>query len=375
MAIKKPTKAEAAAAAVAKMRQASMAYMQPEPAAEIVKMPVDMLRTAPQVRTEFDEVSIAELAADIAERGVIAPLIVRRLDDGYVIVAGERRYRAAKVAGIEAVPAIITDLDDSTASAVQIAENIQREDLSTADTARAVRALYEMHGRSVTDTATKLHKSKAWVSKHLAASCPELRSFARQLLEGGYTEDLEIVLAVDKLQALDAYEAYQITQKVEQGKAGRKSVLDALAQAKKRNDEQKAEAEARRDPSKAEEARKAAEERQRNAHEQLQLEEERLARDPRNICGIVCENFFYIPEDREKISDEQKQNMTRHLEGLYSDGRNADWETALHRIVKISHDPMYECTPLETAAYMLGIMSITIAIDELTAQVEKIVSG
>lgn len=84
-----------------------------------------------QVRTAFDEDSLKELAGDIADRGILQPLTVRKTDAGFVLVAGERRLRAALIAGLEAVPVLICRMTEDEHRAAQLAENIQRDDLST----------------------------------------------------------------------------------------------------------------------------------------------------------------------------------------------------------------------------------------------------
>lgn len=302
----KPTKQEQATAAVARMRQAALNVVQPSPVAEIVQIPVNFVSAVAQVRTEFDDSTIAELAADIAERGIIQPILVRKGEHGYLIVAGERRYRAAKLAGLEMIPAIVTALDNDAAAAVQIAENIQREDLSLADTAKAVRKLYELNGNSVTDTATKLHKSKSWVSKHLAASCPDLGYTARKLLEDGTTEDLEIILTVDKIARMDWRNAREVAEQIRAGKASRKTVLDLYAVLKEQREQADAEKAA---AAKAEREKQPkptkAEQKLMEAERERQLQEERAARErePRNILRRIEADDFQIHEMRNEHRD------------------------------------------------------------------------
>lgn len=238
MATKKTTKAEQAKAVVEKLKQTALC-LAPEPTpSELVMVPLALIETRPQVRREFDEAGLAELAADIAARGVLQPVLLRpnpgKLD--YLLIAGERRVRAARLAKVGAIPAIIGDVDDETAEAMQLAENIQREDLTLADEARMIRKLYDLAG-SVTAVAERLHKSKAWVSKRLAASCPDLRQFAREVLEGGYSEDLEIILTLDKLQVLDWCACRDLCEMIKKGKAGRQTVREAYETAKARAEE------------------------------------------------------------------------------------------------------------------------------------------
>jgi ParB family transcriptional regulator, chromosome partitioning protein len=89
------------------------------------------LRVSPlQPRRSFDEESLAELAASIAEKGVLQPLLVRPCRDGYEIVAGERRFRAAQRAGLDRVPVVVRSLSDQETLEIAIVENLQREDLN-----------------------------------------------------------------------------------------------------------------------------------------------------------------------------------------------------------------------------------------------------
>lgn len=94
-----------------------------------------------QPRREFDEAALQELADSIKTHGVMQPIVVRRVDVGFEIIAGERRWRASKIAGINTIPAIIRDIDDKKALAVALVENVQREDLSPMEEAFALQRL------------------------------------------------------------------------------------------------------------------------------------------------------------------------------------------------------------------------------------------
>ena len=94
-----------------------------------------------QPRTVFDDEKIEELAASIKENGLIQPIIVRKYNRGYQIVAGERRYRASKLAGLKTVPCVIKDIDDKQVDTLAIIENIQRENLSPIEEANAYKTL------------------------------------------------------------------------------------------------------------------------------------------------------------------------------------------------------------------------------------------
>lgn len=121
-----------------------------------------------QPRTMFDEEALNELAASIREHGIISPIIVRPMSDGsYKIVAGERRYRAARRAELTEVPVIIRPLTDEEASAVALIENLQREDLNIIEEALGIRKLIEDYGFTQEQAAEKISKSRTAVTNTL----------------------------------------------------------------------------------------------------------------------------------------------------------------------------------------------------------------
>ncbi|MEP2551692.1 MAG: ParB/RepB/Spo0J family partition protein [Marinomonas sp.] len=118
-----------------------------------------------QPRTHFDEDALAELAASIAARGVIQPIIVREHKNGrYHLVAGERRWRAAQKARLHEIPALIRDLDEREVMALALIENIQREDLNPIEEARAYHRLSEEEGLTQAEIARMVDKSRSHVA-------------------------------------------------------------------------------------------------------------------------------------------------------------------------------------------------------------------
>lgn len=118
-----------------------------------------------QPRKRFDEVSLGELAASISARGVIQPIIVRKIAEGrYQLVAGERRWRAAQKARLHEIPAIIRDLDETEVMALALIENIQREDLNPVEEARAYKHLSDAEGMTQAEIATLVDKSRSHVA-------------------------------------------------------------------------------------------------------------------------------------------------------------------------------------------------------------------
>lgn len=350
----KPTKQEAAAAAVAKMRQATI-DLAPVPApSELVMMPLSLIETRKQVRTEFDEAALAELAADIAARGVLQPILLRPNPGmiNYLVIAGERRLRAARLAQLESIPAIIGSVDDETASAMQIAENIQREDLCLADEAAAVRTLYELKGNSVTAVAAQLHKSKSWVSKRLAASCPDLNYMAKNLLADGFTEDLEIILTIDKMHAIDWYECQLLCNKIRAGEAGRQTVRDAYEALKEKKEREKAEREARNSPEATAKHDKEAAAQKALWDKQAEERKAKERLDPMRL------RWKY----NEKLEDDQRDVLGKHLEQLHQ-----SWKGATDRalIVSLVQMAIGDYHGIEFAAFVAGSRGMSFDLDEL----------
>jgi ParB family transcriptional regulator, chromosome partitioning protein len=120
-----------------------------------------------QPRVQFSEESIDELADSIAERGVLQPILLRPHGDGFEIIAGERRWRAAQRARIHTIPAIVREIDDAAAAEIALIENIQREDLNAIEEAEGYRQLVERYGHSQEDIARIVHKSRSHVANLL----------------------------------------------------------------------------------------------------------------------------------------------------------------------------------------------------------------
>ena len=136
--------------------------------AGIVQLPVDEIDPNPnQPRREFDEAALAELSASIAEYGVISPLTVRLHFGRYELVAGERRLRAARLAGLRKVPCIVLDVDMEESSLLAMVENLQRQDLGFLEEARGMANLMRMYGLSQEDCARRLGRSQSAVANKL----------------------------------------------------------------------------------------------------------------------------------------------------------------------------------------------------------------
>lgn len=123
---------------------------------------------ADQPREGFDQESLEELAESIRQHGLIQPVTVRRLDGGYYqIIAGERRWRAARLAGLQEVPVRIMDVDDQETAELALIENLQREDLNPVEEARGYRALMEGYGMTQEKVAQRVGKSRPVITNAL----------------------------------------------------------------------------------------------------------------------------------------------------------------------------------------------------------------
>jgi ParB family chromosome partitioning protein len=138
-------------------------------------IPIARIEANPEnPRLLFEESALEELAASIREHGVLQPILVRPLGDGYQIVAGERRWRAATRAGLETIAALVEDLDDDAALEIAVIENLQREDLSPLEEATMYEKMVTEHGYSIRKLAQKLGKDKGYLENRLRlADAPE----------------------------------------------------------------------------------------------------------------------------------------------------------------------------------------------------------
>ena len=136
---------------------------------DVVQLDVEKLTANPgQPRKNFDEAELQELAASIKTYGIIQPIIAANAGDGtYIIIAGERRTRAAKLAGFETVPAIIRDYTDQKRLEVSLIENIQRSDLNPIEEAAAYKNLMDFSSLSQDDLATRVGKNRSTVANAL----------------------------------------------------------------------------------------------------------------------------------------------------------------------------------------------------------------
>lgn len=169
-------------------------------------LPLDKLELNPeQPRRQFDQARLEELAEDIRVHGVLQPPIVRPMGEGadlrYQLVVGERRYRAARLAGLSEIPVIVREYDDQEAGAVSLVENLQREDLDLEDEARYFKRLSDEYGLSTRQIGQLISKGHMYVYKRLKLlERPDLLERVRQA-------ELNLNTALDVIRAENEAEA------------------------------------------------------------------------------------------------------------------------------------------------------------------------
>lgn len=135
---------------------------------EIHKIGLEEIRPNPyQPRKTFDEKSLQELSDSIKENGIFQPIIVRKSLNGYEIIAGERRFRASKLAKTETIPAIVRDFDEAQMMEVAVLENLQREDLTPLEEAQAYDTLQKNLGLTQEEVSKRLGKSRPYIANYL----------------------------------------------------------------------------------------------------------------------------------------------------------------------------------------------------------------
>jgi ParB family chromosome partitioning protein len=181
----------------------------PLSAPDLRELPIDLLaRGRYQPRVDFREESLAELAESIRAQGILQPIVVRRLplqvgsETRYEIVAGERRWRAAQLAGLDTVPALVRDVPDEAAIAISLIENIQRENLNPVEEAEALKRLVEEFGMTHEQAAEAVGRSRVSVTNLLRLlELPDAvrNMLARRELDMGHARAL---LSIDSPQLL-----------------------------------------------------------------------------------------------------------------------------------------------------------------------------
>lgn len=157
----------------------------PESAQAVTSLPLQKVEPNPnQPRHRFDEEELQALADSISEHGILQPLAVRKMEGGfYQIIAGERRWRAARLAGLQEVPVVVVEADDKTVMELALIENLQRQDLNPMEEAEGYRVLTEEYGLTQEEAAARVGKSRPAVANALRLLA--LPDEVRELVEKG----------------------------------------------------------------------------------------------------------------------------------------------------------------------------------------------
>lgn len=205
----------------------------PQGVSEIDVRLLDVNKSQP--RKQFDEEKLQELAESIRRHGVVQPILVRKKGERYTIVAGERRYRAARLAGLNTVPVVVRELEEQQVMEVALIENIQREDLNPVEEAAAIRFLMKQHDLTQEEVAERISKSRSAIANTLRLlSLPEeaLELLRDGSLSAGHGRALA-AMKDEKLQLRLAKEA------VEQGYSVRQMELLAKKYAEEQKPKEK----------------------------------------------------------------------------------------------------------------------------------------
>jgi ParB family chromosome partitioning protein len=193
-----------------------------------------------QPRTHFDETALEGLAESIRTHGIVQPLLVRRRDGGYELIAGERRWRAAKLAGIPRVPVVVKEIPDDNLLEIALIENIQRENLNPIEEAQAYKKLIETVGLTQESLASRVGRDRSYITNYLRLL--RLPDDVQQLVKEGRlsTGHARTLLALDQVDlqrriarqiidgGLSVRATEQLVQKANEAKPARRSAPHAI---------------------------------------------------------------------------------------------------------------------------------------------------
>ncbi len=181
----------------------------------VLIIPVEQILPNPhQPRTAFPDLDLRQLSDSIRQNGILQPLTVKQRGERFELIAGERRLRAAKIAGLRAVPCIVMDISERNSAILALVENIQRQDLSFFDEAAAIEKLISYYGMTQEDAAIKLGKAQSTVANKLRLL--RLSATEREIItEHGLTERharalLKLAAPEERLQILDKIVKYRL---------------------------------------------------------------------------------------------------------------------------------------------------------------------
>jgi ParB/RepB/Spo0J family partition protein len=323
---------------------------------------LDRIFAQPQVRTVFDDDSLAELATSIKQHGMLQPLLLRPVGEDFCVIAGERRLRAAHLAGLTHVPAFAGEIDPDHIDELQLIENIQREALSMLDTAAGVTRLVKKHGK-LQPVAELLGKSLSWISKQVTAS-EKLGYYTQQA--AGEINDLETLLVMNQIERLGKWfpRGMNLVQKIADGKAGRQEARDLLAALKAEASEDRKEKKAKK--QKALDLEQPQEPPKWNAHHELD-----------NLISRFVNNAI-APEFDELIAHLDKDQVKTILsieQGSFDAGKKLakkDEATKLYNLARLAGD--YPSTE-EEASFIMGMTGQAYTLQALLESCRRVHHG
>lgn len=352
---------------MAKKQTTSVTNLAAVPALSFVEL--ELITAAPQIRTEFDDESLAELAESLKTHGMLQPVLLRPQAESnrYMLIAGERRVRAARLAGLKAVPALIGSVDEDRAAEMQLIENIQREELTLGETATGVLQLYERH-QALKPVAAMLGKSLPWVSKHLSVAS-KLNWAAAKLLSDGITEDLDLVLTVHQIYETGKYfpRGDDLVTHIEDGSAGRADARALLAQLREEASQEKKDKAA---------AKKAKKQLNRDAENSAPAKAAWYAESAISDLNDLLVNAEHEPVATllEAYTEEQLQAMCTIHEEDWAAGQATPKAKALRGLARYM-DSDYSSDVWTSAAFILGTQQTKLTMTDLCGEVHQIMHG
>ncbi len=257
---------------------------------EQYEVEVDLIDASPlQPRTHFDQTSLEQLAQSIETHGVVQPVVLRRKNDRYELVAGERRWRAAKMAGLNRIPAVVREIHDKDLLELALIENIQREDLNPIEEAQAYKNLIEAVGLTQESLAVRVGRDRSYITNYL------------RLLR--LPDDIQHLVAEGKLSTGHARTLLGLEQVDEQRRLARKIVERGLSVRETEKlvrhlSSRTVQKDPQQKPPGNDANVRAAEAKLRRRY----ATQVRIVQDPRSQGGTI-EVGFYTPADLERVFD------------------------------------------------------------------------
>ena len=297
-----------------------------EPDAQYSLIPLDMIEVKIQIRVEFEdeENPLSDLANSIKAHGVLQPIVIRHSSTGYILVAGERRYRASALAGLDSIPAIIRDMTDEEAEDAQLAENIHRKNLTQIEEALKIQRDLDRLG-SVEAVLEKHQKSRPWLSKML--SLLNLPEQAKRLVTENVSADVEIITAVKTIEKHDPEKAKALVNDLKMTR-GKENARDKVAAVK----EEVKPSKKTKEPKEEKKPTVRKEQREQSTEPEGQSDEVGIFADAKitgeSLEAVLANAYIKICEDGinpqvvlEAMDDTDKTNVEVWLRSFYDLGK------------------------------------------------------